>query len=220
MTLASLALLAGLAAAPAPSLEVRFIGNMGFALSDGGTTLVTDFPYQSGAFGYQSWKAEDLPPFPGEVTVLFTHRHDDHFDKALLEARGWKAFGPDDLLALVPAARRADPKSLETKGIVIRALPTPHAEIGHYSYLIEWKGLRIYHSGDTEDPASLLSAGDLDLALISPWMEEAARKKGWKGARRILVCHSEAEGELRQLTGGAVRPAQGERVTVPFPAPR
>jgi hypothetical protein len=41
------ALLGGLVA-QTPSLEARFVGNMAFAISDGSTTVMTDFPYQSG----------------------------------------------------------------------------------------------------------------------------------------------------------------------------
>jgi hypothetical protein len=35
----------------AAGLEIRFIGNMAFSITDGKTTLLTDFPYRSGAFG-------------------------------------------------------------------------------------------------------------------------------------------------------------------------
>jgi L-ascorbate metabolism protein UlaG (beta-lactamase superfamily) len=188
--------LAGALAAPPTTLEVRHIGNMGFLISDGTTTLAIDFPYQSGAFGYQTWKEAEVPSLSGEVTALFTHRHADHFDAGLLGSRGWMAFGPDDLLSAVPAAKRADLKSLKNRGIAIEPLKTPHGNVGHYSYLIEWKGLRIYHSGDTEDPASLIAAGEVDLALVSAWVLEAAKEKA--KARRFLVCHV-APGEVVEV---------------------
>lgn len=44
-------LLAATAAAPAGELKFTFIGNMAFHVTDGKTTLVSDFPYRSGAFG-------------------------------------------------------------------------------------------------------------------------------------------------------------------------
>lgn len=205
MTLA-LALAAALAAASHVDstvvLEIRHIGNMGFLLSDGTTTLVLDFPYKSGAFGYQTWKESDLPPLRGEVVALFTHRHDDHFDPANLASRGWKAFGPEEILASVPVPGRVDEKALEGRGIRIKPTATPHGGIGHYSYLIDWKGLRIYHSGDTEEATSLISAGKVDLALVTPWVLGAA--KGAAKARQILVCHL-ATGEKVEALPESVR---------------
>jgi hypothetical protein len=41
--------------AQAPSLTATFIGNMAFAITDGATTLYTDFPYESGVFGYMAY---------------------------------------------------------------------------------------------------------------------------------------------------------------------
>ena len=47
-----------------PRLTARFIGNMAFAITDGKTTLYTDFPYESGAFGYMSYDFASLPKAP------------------------------------------------------------------------------------------------------------------------------------------------------------
>jgi L-ascorbate metabolism protein UlaG (beta-lactamase superfamily) len=189
------------ALAAAPVLEVRHIGNMGFLISDGTTTLAIDFPYQSGAFGYQTWKEADVGKPAGEVIALFTHRHADHFDAGLLASRGWAAFGPEDVVSRIPAEKRADLKSLEGRGIKIEPLKTPHANVGHYSYLIDWKGLRIYHSGDTEEPGSLIAAGAVDLALVSPWVLKAAGDKDT--ARRELVCHVAPGEAVEALPEGA-----------------
>ena len=35
---------------------------MAFHITDGTTVLVSDFPYESGAFGYMKWKASAVPP--------------------------------------------------------------------------------------------------------------------------------------------------------------
>jgi hypothetical protein len=206
MTLVALGLAMFLAAEPPPAsrdmaLSVAFIGNMAFVISDGATTIVTDFPYESGAFGYQSWKPADLPPTPGEVFALFTHRHADHFDPALLAARGWKTYGPEDLRKQVEASRWARLEELERRKIRVRPMETPHAKVEHYSYLIDWQGLRIYVSGDTEDPSSLISAGDVDLALVTSWILEAA--KGRQKARRVLVAHVPPAGKVEALPPGA-----------------
>jgi hypothetical protein len=38
------------------------------------------------------------------------------------------------------------------------------------AYLVEWSGLRLFFTGDTEDPGALLAARDLDVAFVSPWL--------------------------------------------------
>ncbi len=53
----------------AQTLEFHFIGNMAYEISDGETTLLSDFPYESGAFGYMTYKFED-----GSDITRITHR--------------------------------------------------------------------------------------------------------------------------------------------------
>ncbi len=49
-------------AAPPAELRFTFIGNMAFHVTDGQDVLLTDFPYESGAFGYMKWEPRDVPP--------------------------------------------------------------------------------------------------------------------------------------------------------------
>ena len=77
--------------------------------------------------------------------------------------------------------------------ISIEALPTPHAKIGHYSYLVTWHGMRLYFTGDTDDTTELLAATNLDVAFVSPWLFHAARKSGRAiDAKRVVIYHQEA----------------------------
>lgn len=46
--LAVVTVLAPVTVQPRPTLEARFVGNMAYAITDGTTTLMSDFPYQSG----------------------------------------------------------------------------------------------------------------------------------------------------------------------------
>ena len=41
-------------------LSARFIGNAAFEITDGEFTLLTDFPYQSGAFGYMTYDPAEV----------------------------------------------------------------------------------------------------------------------------------------------------------------
>ena len=51
-------LLAILAVVPGDSLEIRYVGNAGFELYDGFTTVLIDLPYESGAFDLMTCAAE------------------------------------------------------------------------------------------------------------------------------------------------------------------
>lgn len=68
------------ACGPPPALTIRFIGNAAFELTDGRSTPLVDFPYESGG-GYMSFDSAAVRP-RGDVLALFTHRHRDHFDRA------------------------------------------------------------------------------------------------------------------------------------------
>ena len=44
----------------AGNLSFQFIGNMAFSISDGKTTLYSDFPYESSAFGYMKYDLKSV----------------------------------------------------------------------------------------------------------------------------------------------------------------
>lgn len=102
--------------AQAPSLRFRFIGNEAFAITDGKSTIVTDFPYESGYSGYMTYRWEDAALTTGEVTCLITHGHRDHFDAVLTEKLGCRVAGPEPVLARVPRERRVSVASPFTAG--------------------------------------------------------------------------------------------------------
>jgi L-ascorbate metabolism protein UlaG (beta-lactamase superfamily) len=211
-------LIAGLAAStqcgpPAP-LSIRFIGNAAFELTDGRTTLLVDFPYVSGTGGFMTYHSSAVRA-QGRVLALFTHRHSDHFDRDALLARGWPAYGPAEVLAQLPPDRvfsRADTVAFGAFRIV--RIPEWHADIGHVAFLITWRGRRIYHSGDTMDPAHLQTMPELDVALVQEnllcWM---AQQRGARvPAREVIVQHHFSGGSRGCL--GARELRQGESIVV------
>ena len=215
-------LIAGLAAStqcgpPAP-LSIRFIGNAAFELSDGRTTLLVDFPYVSGTGGYMTYDSSAVQP-RGSVLALVTHRHSDHFDRDGLLARGWPAYGPAEVLALLPPDRvfsRSDSVAFgEFRVVRIPERHVRHADVETVAFLITWRGRRIYHSGDTVDPADLQAMPELDVALVQEnllcWM---AQQRGARvPAREVIAFHFFA-GESRGCLGARAL-AQGDSVTVP-----
>ncbi len=173
-----------------------------------------DFPYQSGAGGFMTFDSAAVRP-RGRVLAVFTHRHSDHFDRAALLARGWPAFGPAALLAGLPPDRvfsRAD--SADFGAFHVVPIPEWHADLDHVALLITWRGRRIYHSGDTMDPAHLEAMPELDVALVQEnllcWM---AQQRGARvPAREVIVFHHFASGARGCLGARALR--QGETIAV------
>ena len=209
-------LMAGLAASAScsapPPLAIRFIGNAAFELTDGRTTLLVDFPYASGSGGFMTYDSSAVRP-RGLVLALFTHRHFDHFYRAALLARGWPAYGPADVLAQLPPDRVfSGADSIVFGAFRVARIPAWHADVQHVAFLITWRGRRIYHSGDTTDPADLQAMPELDVALVQEnllcWM---AQQRGARvPAREVIVQHHFSSGSRGCL--GARALAQGESI--------
>ncbi len=153
-------------------ISIQFIGNCGFYFSDGEFSFLTDFPYRSGAYGYMKYDKTLLDTLEPDI-CLFTHGHADHFRKRLFKKLNTQLFAPGPLKMRISAKRKISLEELNSlhPDFSVTFFKTPHGfSFKHYSYLIEWKGKRIYISGDTHDPEHLLSLGNLDLAIVNPWL--------------------------------------------------
>jgi L-ascorbate metabolism protein UlaG (beta-lactamase superfamily) len=196
---------------PPPALQARFIGNMAVAITDGTTTVITDFPYQSGASGYMTYPASEIRSSTAVTIALITHGHADHWAPALFERTAWKLIGPRDVASTVAADRRLDPRALAAPNLRIDPIATPHAGVGHDSYLVTWHGRRLYFTGDTESLDALVAANDLDAAFVSPWLFREALARGRTiDARRIVIYHHRAGETVPQCTGSCETPRQGD----------
>ena len=199
-----------------PSLDARFIGNMAWSITDGSFTLMSDFPYDSGSVnGYMTYDAATELRSPTRDTLaLITHRHGDHWSPSLFPKTGWMLVGPRDVVATMPQDRvvPASPRFLYGP-LRIDAIETPHANIGHYSYVVTWHGRRLYFSGDTESPAHLIALRDLDVAFVSPWLYRAVIKAGGRvDAKRVVIYHHEPQEQVPECRQGCHVPRQGERL--------
>ncbi len=149
-------------------IKIRYIGNCGLHITDGETHLYTDFPYKSGAHHYAEYEDTELDNLMENAFFIFTHKHSDHYykgkmNKIMKEKKG-KKYGKWDIAEL---------ESLN--GIIpdfkIEAFKTRHQfSFAHYSYLITWHGKRIYLSGDTEWPETILKMKGLDWAFLPSWL--------------------------------------------------
>ena len=205
-----------LASEPAP-LKATFIGNMAFSITDGPTTLYTDFPYESGAFGYMSYDFGSVPKAENAL-CLITHGHRDHFDAALFSKMNARVIAPPALSKTLPPDRVIPfaPK-MEYRGIVIEAFRTPHGDIDHDSYLVTWHGLRVYFTGDTDSAEALLAAKNLDYAFVSPWLLATVGKaKARIDARHVVVYHHLADEKVDPVQNAVIPviPKPGDVLTL------
>jgi L-ascorbate metabolism protein UlaG (beta-lactamase superfamily) len=207
-------ILPGQTAPAQETLRARFIGNMAFAIDDGTTTLMTDFPYQSGYSVYMSYGTDQIRSDTPRTLALITHRHADHWERSLFDRTDWLVAGPADVVRSVPATRVVPLTPRATFGpLQIEAIETPHANVGHYSYVVTWHGRRLYFSGDTESNAHLTTVGKLDAAFISPWLYRSALERGVTiDARRIVIYHHASGEQVPECRGNCSVPRQGDTV--------
>ena len=199
-----------------PSLQARFIGQMAFAITDGSATLVTDFPYQIGYVDAPNYSESELSRGSSDTLALITHRHRDHWEPTLFGKTRWKVAGPADVIAGVPTDRVMALNGPTTVGAIrIDPIETPHARIGHYSYIVTWHGRRLYFSGDTQEPRSALEARNLDMAFVSPWLYRTINSRGRRiDAKRVVIYHHAAGEQVHGCAEGCVVPRQGETIEI------
>lgn len=205
------------ALAQRPVLEARFIGNMAFAISDGTVTLMSDFPYESGYSRYMTYAPENIHSTTPTTLSLITHRHGDHWKPALFAKTNWQVAGPNDVIASAPAHRVVPLTETRTTfgPLEIERIETPHADVGHYSYIVTWHGKRMYFSGDTESSASLRAAKNLDVAFISPWIYRAVvRNNHVVDAKRIVIYHHESGESIPECRDRCSMPRQGDTIVI------
>lgn len=200
----------------AEHLTFQFIGNMAFSISDGEITVYTDFPYESGSFGYMKYDLKSVK-ISDEGVSLITHSHRDHWASELFQPLKLKVIGPPEVLKGVEASRIVPfAKQITYEGIHIESFSTPHGNITHYSYLVTWHDIKMYFTGDTEEIKTLLAMKNLDVAFISPWLARSLlTNKQTVDAKKIVIYHHE-DGEKVVAPSNGIVPKQGEIFQIPF----
>ena len=124
--------------------------------------------------------------------------------------------GPKDVTAGLPPDRVVVLAGLTTFGpLQIESLETPHARLGHYSYIVTWHGRRLYFSGDTQDARSLILARNLDVAFVSPWLYSTVMGLHRRiDAKRVVIYHHEAGQQIPGCAEGCLVPRQGDTISI------
>lgn len=208
-------LFAGVATAAGERMSIRFIGNAGIEISDRREAVLIDFPYRSGAFGYQKYGSNELFVRKPGARCFFTHAHDDHFDLGLAKKIGCEIAGPKAVMDAAKGAVLWGPGPIFTRSyIAIHCVSTPHVDVDHCSPRINWNGYRIYISGDVETVDDLLAEStQFDTIVLSHWLKRhvpAIRAKQPKA--KILIHHrSWLDGDECE---DCLAPAQGEVISL------
>jgi hypothetical protein len=189
---------------PAGELRATFIGNMAFHITDGRVAVLTDFPYESGAFGYMEWSKAMVPKGPPPLCVI-SHSHADHFAPRLARDFCGHILGPRDVVQGSGVQALPLEDDVRWEGLSIRPVKTPHDDVEHCSYLIEWGGRRLYFTGDTDDTSALLAARDLDVAFVTPWLLTAVHEQGKRiDAGQVVVYHHRSGEAVPEIQGRLV----------------
>lgn len=210
----ALALALLLAANPAPeSRTIRYIGNAGFEISDGRSTVLLDFPYESGAYGYMTFGDRELEPRPGSL-CLVTHAHADHFASAAMQRIGCLVAGPAQAMGLVPESSRMQGQSpWSFDSAEARCIDSEHGDIDHCSFVLTWHGTTMVVAGDLETVEPLLEGlPAADLFVLPYWLaSEAALVRGRFPGAKILLSHEEPGAEVGPCVG-CLRLGQGDSI--------
>ncbi len=148
-------------------IKIKFIGNCGLYLTDGGLNIYVDFPYKSGAFNYMEYDKSELDSIKENSIFLFTHKHPDHYSiknmrKTLRRKKG-KKYGKWNI-------KKLEKLSKSIPDFNIQAIETNHSlSFTHYSYIMTWHGKRLYFYGDTETADTALTIKNLDWAFVPYW---------------------------------------------------
>lgn len=195
-------------------LEVEFIGNEAFRITDGDYVLMTDFPYKSGAYGYSKYDFY-FPGTTGHVLSLITHRHTDHFDPLLFSAQAWMILGPLEVTVGLPQNRvlKFGPEVVFGP-IKITPQKSLHGNTEHYSYLVNWHGWRLFFTGDTEDVAQLKNLPELDVLFITPWFYRKAKMNDALPESKKIIIYHHKEKDIIPDCPGCIIPVQKQIIDI------
>lgn len=151
-------------------IEITFLGNAGFSMSDGTTNIYFDFPYKSGTYGYMTYDPSELDKIKENSIFIFTHKHADHYSGKLVRKLNGKVFAGTN-------RKKIDQLNSQIPDFKIQSFRTKHrSSLAHYSYLIDWKGKRFFISGDTEHPETIASIKNIDYAFVPYWILTNAKE--------------------------------------------
>jgi L-ascorbate metabolism protein UlaG (beta-lactamase superfamily) len=200
-------------------IEITFIGNCGFFMTDGKINMYVDFPYKSGAHDYMTYNIKLSDSIHDHSIFLYTHGHADHYSKKLFKKTNQKLYGPWPVTLYLSGKRKYTLKALNDSmpNFFITEFKTKHSfSFKNLSYLIVWDGKRIFISGDAETADTLCKMKNLDLVIAPAWVIMDANKRNLKiDTRKIIICHQRSqEGINNKNPDKIIVPIQNQKIEI------
>lgn len=155
-------------------VQISLINHGSLAISYKGTSIQID---PVGNFYNQKI---DYSSFPKADYILITHEHGDHLDKATIDALSKEStkliLNEKSQKQIGKGIIMNNGEQMAENGIVIKAVPAYNTTIGRENfhpkgngngYVLEFDGLNIYISGDTEDIPETTQLEKIDVAFLS-----------------------------------------------------
>jgi L-ascorbate metabolism protein UlaG (beta-lactamase superfamily) len=174
-------------------IDITYIGNCGFFMTDGNINIYVDFPYKSGAHDYMTFDPKLLDSIQDHSIFLYTHGHADHYSKKLFKRTHQKLYAPWPVTLYLSGKRKYKLKAINDSmpNFHITEFKTKHSfSLKHCSYLIVWNSKRIFISGDAETADTLCKLKNLDLLIGPVWVIQDAQKRNLKiDSKKIIISH-------------------------------
>ena len=103
-------------------------------------------------------------------------------------------------------------KTINHGPMKITSIETESAQTEHYSYILEWADKKMYFSGDTGDVTHLSALPEVDIAFISPWLFENARKENALPNAKKIVIYQHKDNEIIPNCFDCIVPVKGEYI--------
>lgn len=194
-------------------INITFIGNAGFHMTDGNKEIYFDFPYKSGAYGYMTYDLTEIDKIRDSSIFIFTHKHADHYSKKLVKKLEGKVYAGRN-------RKRISKLEKVIPDFKITSFKTKHRfSFKHYSYLIEWHGKKIFISGDTEHPETISLKKGIDYAFLPSWILFYAKEKKLDIDAKIKVLYHlypNEKVEIKSLEDFIIFNKQGMNIKIPY----
>ncbi|MCK9617717.1 MAG: MBL fold metallo-hydrolase [Lentimicrobiaceae bacterium] len=198
------------------NIDITFIGNCGFFMTDGKMNIYVDFPYKSGAHDYMTYDFKLLDSIQDYSIFLYTHAHADHYSKKLFKKTNQKLYGPWPITLYLSGKQKYKLKAINDSipSFFITEFKTKHSfSFRNCSYLIVWNGKRIYISGDAETADNVCKMKNIDLVITPYWVIMDAFNRNLKiDTKKIILCHHKTRDNITTEDEKIIIPSQNQKI--------
>lgn len=198
--------------------EIRYLGNMGIAVSHNDSTILIDGLHDFYESDYLPTETDAIKamvqkqsPYKNIIAIAVTHRHSDHFDSTLITNvatihTSAVLIGGEQTRSLLSSTLQRKFTTV-TNSITIRingsliinlwriphTYPARHASVENYRVEIIWNGFRVVHLGDADVKNDAIGSlkDNPDVMVVPNWFLSNEGLKLLEKIRpvKLLVTH-------------------------------